>query len=90
MHLRVKSVTDYTGPESYVRDMLGKNDFAFFPILKTSSIIVEDVSNEVLQDRIHALHQQAERHAERVEAQLEAHRSEMLEQQRGGGNGEPM
>ena len=30
--------------------MLTKNDFGFFPILKTSSIIVEDVSNEVPQD----------------------------------------
>ena len=40
-------MTDYTGPETYVRDMLTKNDFGFFPILKTSSIIVEDVSNEV-------------------------------------------
>ena len=47
VHLRVKNVTDYTGPETYVRDMLVKNDFSFFPILKTSSIIVEDVSNEV-------------------------------------------
>jgi hypothetical protein len=119
--------------------MLTKNDFGFFPILKTSSIIVEDVSNEVpqdlplppplfpplplflplplplplpltlplplrlrlplplppipnpnpeqvLQDRIQALHQQAERHTERIEAQLEAQRSEMLELQRGGNN----
>ena len=116
MHLRIKEVTEYTGPETYVRDMLAKNDFGFFPILKTSSIIVEDVSNEVtltliltitltltltlvltqplplplnpnqvLQDRIQALHQQAERHAERIEAQLEAQRSEMLELQRDGG-----
>ena len=124
-------MTDYTGPETYVRDMLTKNDFGFFPILKTSSIIVEDVSNEVLQhltllypypyplpstpipaphplyplplslpltpyrlppaptpnqvlqDRIQALHQQTERQAERIEAQLEAQRSEMLELQRG-------
>ena len=49
VHLRIKEVTEYTGPETYVRDMLAKNDFGFFPILKTSSIIVEDVSNEVLQ-----------------------------------------
>jgi len=90
VHLRVKDVTDYTGPETYVRDMLTRNDFGFFPILKTSSIIVEDVSNEVLQDRIQALHQQAERHAERIEAQLEAQRSEMLELQRGGGKNEAM
>ena len=33
-----------------------------------------------------ALHQQAERHTERIEAQLEAQRSEMLELQRGGNN----
>jgi hypothetical protein len=65
--------------------MLAKNDFGFFPVLKTSSIIVEDVSNEVLQERLQALHQQAERHAERIEAQLEAQRSEMLELQRDSG-----
>ena len=41
---------------------------------------------QVLQDRIQALHQQAERHTERIEAQLEAQRSEMLELQRGGNN----
>ena len=40
---------------------------------------------QVLQDRIQALHQQAERHAERIEAQLEAQRTEMLELQRDGG-----
>ena len=118
VHLRVKNVTDYTGPESYVKDMLSKNDFSFFPILKTSSIIVEDVrslalslpafppcrtqaptsrmhttrpsyerpvgawqvSNEVLLDRVNDLSKQLTQNTERVEAQLEAQRSEMLEQ----------
>ena len=80
--MRVKNVTDYTGPESYVKDMLAKNDFSFFPILKTSSIIVEDVSNEVLLDRVNDLSKQLMQNTERIEAQLEAQRSEMLEQRR--------
>ena len=79
MHLRVKNVTDYTGPESYVKDMLAKNDFSFFPILKTSSIIVEDVSNEVLLDRVNDLSKQVGQCTERLEAQLEAQGAELLE-----------
>ena len=35
------------GPESYVKEMLEQQDLSFFPVLKTSSIIFEDVSNEV-------------------------------------------
>jgi len=87
VHLRVKNVTDYTGPESYVKDMLAKNDFGFFPILKTSSIIVEDVSNEVLLDRVNDLSKQVNQTHERLEAQLEATRVEMLENANGQADG---
>ena len=64
--------TDFTGPESYVDDMLRAADMGFFPVLKTSSIIVEDVSNESLRERIDTLTQRVLQSHERLEAQLEA------------------
>ena len=57
LHLQHKKTTELTGPESYVKDMLVKKDLSFFPILKTSSIIVEDVSNERLLERVELLEQ---------------------------------
>uniref|UniRef100_A0A7S3B2S7 Ion transport domain-containing protein n=1 Tax=Haptolina ericina TaxID=156174 RepID=A0A7S3B2S7_9EUKA len=68
IHLRKKSVTDYTGPESYVKQMLEARDLSFFPILKTSSIIFEDVSNEVLLERVEKLSQQLSENTQRIEA----------------------
>ena len=56
VHLRVKRATEYTGPESFVKQMLDKKDLNFFPILKTSSITVEDsVSNEHVLERVEDL-----------------------------------
>jgi len=78
VHLRVKGETEYTGPESYVKDMLVKGDFSFFPVLKTSSIIVEDVSNEVLLERVNDLSKQVASKTAAIEAQMEATRSELV------------
>jgi len=83
VHLRVKGETEYTGPESYVKDMLVKGDFSFFPILKTSSIIVEDVSNEVLLERVNDLSKQVASKTAAIEAQVEASRSELMMASRG-------
>lgn len=78
VHLHLKGKTEYTGPESYVKDMLVKGDFSFFPILKTSSIIVEDVSNEVLLERVNDLSKQVASKSAAMEAQLETTRSDLM------------
>ena len=53
IHLRQKKKTEYTGPESYVAEMLEKKDLSFYPILKASSVVFEDeVSNEALLDSL--------------------------------------
>ena len=38
IHLRMKRPTEYTGPESYVAEMLARGDLSFFPILKTGHL----------------------------------------------------
>ena len=48
--------------------MLEARDLSFFPILKTSSIIFEDVSNEVLLERVEKLSQQLSENTQRIEA----------------------
>ena len=71
VHLRVKRATDYTGPESFVKQMLDKKDLTFFPILRTSSITVEDsVSNEHVLERVEALARTVLEGNERVEELL--------------------
>ena len=72
IHLRRKNVTDYTGPESYVKQMLELNDLSFFPILKTSSIIFEDVSNEVLLERVEKLSTQLSETTQRLESFMQS------------------
>ena len=73
IHLRTKKQTDYTGPESYVADMLKKSDLSFFPILKTSSIVYEDqISNESLLTRVDELGSQLVVTQERLENLIEA------------------
>lgn len=52
--------------------MMQQHDMGFFPVLKTSSIIVEDVSNESLRERIDSLAARLVARHERLEAQLEA------------------
>jgi len=79
IHLRTRSKTDYTGPESYVAEMLDKQDLSFFPVLKTSSIAFEDqISNEVLLEQIRELSQQAALNQERFEAMMEASTERLL------------
>eukprot|EP00966_Prymnesium_polylepis_P122920 2842194-Prymnesium_polylepis.1 len=58
IHIRLKDHTELTGPESYVKEKVEEQDLSFFPILRTSSIIFEDVSNEVLQERIEMVSRQ--------------------------------
>ena len=71
VHLRVKRATEYTGPESFVKQMLDKKDLTFFPILRTSSITVEDsVSNEHVLERVEALARTVLEGNERVEELL--------------------
>ena len=54
--MRTKKETDYTGPESFVAEMLERWDLAFFPLLRASSINFEDeVSNEDLLDRVNEI-----------------------------------
>ena len=58
IHLEQKSVTEKTGPESYVAEMLKSNNLTFYPILKASSIVLEDnISNESLLVSIEQLSQ---------------------------------
>jgi len=73
IHLRTKRHIDYTGPESYVAEMLDKNDLGFFPILKTSSIVFEDdgPSNDVLLDHLEETRQALLAAQERLETQIE-------------------
>ena len=72
IHLRTKRQTEYTGPESYVAEMLANNDLSFFPILKTSSIVFEDqISNEALLVRVDAVSQQVDANSERLEGIIE-------------------
>ena len=78
IHLRTKRQTEYTGPESYVAEMLNKKDLSFFPILKTSSIVFEDqVSNEALLMRVDAVSGQLDTTAERLEGMIEANLERM-------------
>jgi len=73
IHLRTRKKTDYTGPESYVAEMLDKKDLSFFPLLRTSSITIEDqISNESLLDRVNDLSDQMVANQERIESLLEA------------------
>lgn len=61
-----------TGPESYVKLMLDAQDLTFFPVLKTSSIIFEDVSNEHLLDRVDRLSRQLTDESKKLEALVES------------------
>ena len=75
IHLRTKKQTDFTGPESYVADMLDKQDLSFFPILRTSSIVYEDqISNEALLNRIEELSEQVTADRDRLEGVIDANR----------------
>lgn len=42
IHLQQKKQIEYTGPESYVAEMLERKDHSFYPVLKASSIDFED------------------------------------------------
>jgi hypothetical protein len=56
IHINSKRPTEQTGPESYVAEMLAHGDLSFFPILKASSISLEEsISNEALLARIDQL-----------------------------------
>jgi len=56
IHIHSKRPTEQTGPESYVAEMLAHGDLSFFPILKASSISLEEsISNEALLARIDQL-----------------------------------
>ena len=69
IHLRTKKQTEYTGPESFVAEMLDRQDLSFFPLLRTSSIVFEDqISNEVLLDRVNELSAQLALSQARLEA----------------------
>ena len=58
VHLQQKKQTEYTGPESYVAEMARAGDLSFYPILKASSIHLEDaLSNETLLMRMEQLSQ---------------------------------
>ncbi len=73
IHLRTKRRVDYTGPESYVAELLDRGDLSFFPILKTSSIVFEDqTSNELLLDSIHESRHALLAGQERIESAVEA------------------
>ena len=70
VHLRVKRATVHR-PRSFVKQMLDKKDLTFFPILRTSSITVEDsVSNEHVLERVEALARTVLEGNERVEELL--------------------
>ena len=78
IHLRTKRQTEFTGPESYVAEMLEAQDLSFFPILRTSTIIYEDqISNEALLNRVDELSEQLAASQDRMEGVIEANR-EML------------
>lgn len=55
IYLQKQGETELTGPETYVKHKLVKNDLSFFPIMRTSSITVAEVSNELLLQRIEHL-----------------------------------
>ena len=72
IHLRTKPKTEYTGPESYVAHMLAARDIAFFPVLRTSSIVYEDnISNEELLEVVAELQRRLVSSHERLEDMLE-------------------
>jgi hypothetical protein len=72
IYLRTKRETEHTGPESFVNGMLEAKDLSFFPILKTSSMKLEDeVSNASLLWRIEHLSRQLADGQERLESSIE-------------------
>jgi hypothetical protein len=73
IHLRTTKQTEYTGTESYVAEMLDRQDLSFFPLLRASSIVYEDqISNEVLLERVDELSVQLALSQARLEANFES------------------
>lgn len=46
-HLNVKNATEYTGPESYVHEMILMNNLEWFPRQRTSSLNEDENSNSI-------------------------------------------
>lgn len=44
--IKVKKSTEYTGPESYVADMIEKKNLDWFPRLRAMSLAAEESDNE--------------------------------------------
>ena len=49
VHLKTKDVTEYTGPESFVKDLITKRNLEWFPRLRTVSIDPETQEDEALE-----------------------------------------
>ncbi|XP_065845559.1 inositol 1,4,5-trisphosphate-gated calcium channel ITPR1-like isoform X2 [Oscarella lobularis] len=81
--LKVKDSTDFTGPESYVKEMIDAGNLDWFPRLRCMSLTIED--NESEQNELQILRQQLEKTnslVDQLSAQLKDLQTKMTEQRK--------